>query len=148
MTAPHTPSSAGATSATVTPTPENASTGELIGQLTEQITSLVRNEARLAQAEVTQKAKRLGVGAGLFGGAGLFAFFGVAVLVAAAVLALAAVLPDWLAAVIVAVVLFAIAGVLALVGKKDVEQAAPPVPTQAIAGVQADIAAVKEGMSR
>jgi hypothetical protein len=148
MTAPHTPSSAGATSATVTPAPENASTGELIGQLTEQITTLVRNEARLAQAEVTQKAKRLGVGAGLFGGAGLFAFFGVAVLVAAAVLALAAVLPDWLAAVIVAVVLFAIAGVLALVGKKDVEQAAPPVPTQAIAGVQADIAAVKKGMAR
>jgi nitrate/nitrite transporter NarK len=132
----------------VTPTPENASTGQLIGQLTEQITTLVRNEARLAQAEVTQKAKRLGVGAGLFGGAGLFAFFGVAVLVAAAVLALAAVLPDWLAAVIVAVVLFAIAGVLALVGKKDVEQAAPPVPTQAIAGVQADIAAVKKGMAR
>jgi len=148
MTAPHTPSSAGATSATVTPDPENASTGQLVGQLTEQITTLVRNEARLAQAEVTQKAKRLGVGAGLFGGAGLFAFFGVAVLVAAAVLALAAVLPDWLAAVIVAVVLFAIAGVLALVGKKDVEQAAPPVPTQAIAGVQADIAAVKKGMAR
>jgi len=148
MTAPHTPSSAGATSATVTPDPENPSTGQLIGQLTEQITTLVRNEARLAQAEVTQKAKRLGVGAGLFGGASLFAFFGVAVLVAAAVLALAAVLPDWLAAVIVAVVLFAIAGVLALVGKKDVEQAAPPVPTQAIAGVQADIAAVKKGMAR
>jgi len=148
MTAPHTPSSAGATSATVTPDPENASTGQLVGQLTKQITTLVRNEARLAQAEVTQKAKRLGVGAGLFGGAGLFAFFGVAVLVAAAVLALAAVLPDWLAAVIVAVVLFAIAGVLALVGKKDVEQAAPPVPTQAIAGVQADIAAVKKGMAR
>jgi hypothetical protein len=148
MTAPHSQSPAGATSASVPPAPENASTGQLIGQLTEQITSLVRNEARLAQAEVTQKAKRLGVGAGLFGGAGLFAFLGLAVLVAAAVLALAAVLPDWLAAVIVAVVLFAVAGVLALVGKKDVEQAAPPVPTQAIAGVQADIAAVKKGMAR
>jgi hypothetical protein len=148
MTAPHSQSPAGATSAAVTPEPENASTGQLIGQLTEQISSLVRNEARLAQAEVTQKAKRFGVGAGLFGGAGLFAFLGLAVLVAAAVLALAAVLPDWLAAVIVAVVLFAIAGALALVGKKDVERASPPVPTQAIAGVQADIAAVKQGMAR
>ena len=52
------------------PTPPNASTGQLISQLTEQISTLVRSEARLAQAEVTQKAKRLGVGAGLFGGAG------------------------------------------------------------------------------
>src|SRR3954462_2763336 len=146
MTAPtDRPDPCGATRAAVTPDPANASTGELIGQLTDQLSVLVRNEARLAQAEVTQKAKRLGVGAGLFGGAGLFAFLGLAVLVAAAVLALAAVLPDWLAAVVVAVVLFAIAGALALVGKKDVEQASPPVPTQAIAGVQADIAAVKKG---
>jgi hypothetical protein len=130
------------------PAPQDASTGELIGQLTEQLSRLVRDEARLAQAEVSQKAKKLGVGAGLFGGAGLMAFFGLAVLIAAAVLALDLVLPAWLAAVIVAVVLFAMAGVLALVGKKDVEQATPPVPTQAIAGVQADIATVKQGLSR
>jgi hypothetical protein len=149
MTAPTPlPGTAGATTANVPPEPENASTGQLIGQLTEQLTRLVRDEARLAQAEVTQKAKRLGVGAGLFGGAGLFAFFGLAVLVATAVLGLAHALPDWLAALVVAVVLFAIAGVLALVGKKDVQQAAPPVPTQAIAGVQADIATVKKGLSR
>jgi uncharacterized membrane protein YqjE len=128
--------------------PKDASTGELISQLTEQMSRLVRDEARLAQAEVTQKAKRLGIGAGLFGGAGLMAFFGLAVLISAAVLGLAAVLPAWLAALIVAVVLFAVAGVLALVGKKDVAQASPPVPTQAIAGVQADIAAVKQGLSR
>jgi hypothetical protein len=128
--------------------PKDASTGELISQLTEQLSRLVRDEARLAQAEVTQKAKRLGIGAGLFGGAGLMAFFGLAVLISAAVLSLTVVLPAWLAALIVAVVLFAVAGVLALVGKKDVAQASPPVPTQAIAGVQADIAAVKQGLSR
>src|SRR3712207_3459160 len=133
---PHPP--AGATSATVAPAPENATTGQLIGQLTEQISTLVRNEARLAQAEVTQKARRLGVGAGLFGGAGLLAFFGLATLITRRVLALALVLPGWLAALIVTVVLFAVAGVLALVGKKGVEQASPPVPTQAIAGVQSD----------
>jgi hypothetical protein len=150
MTAPTpAPPSGGATRATgATPAPENASTGQLIGQLSEQITRLVRDEARLAQAEVTQKAKRLGVGAGLFGGAGLFAFFGLAVLVASAVLELAHVLPDWLAGLIVAVVLLAVAGVLALVGKKDVEQASPPVPTQAIAGVKADVQTVKKGLSR
>jgi Putative Actinobacterial Holin-X, holin superfamily III len=149
MTAPsNQPDTTGATRAKVTPDPANASTGELIGQLTEQLSSLVRNEARLAQAEVTQKAKKLGVGAGLFGGAGLMGFFGLAVLISAAVLGLAEVLPAWLAALIVAVVLFAVAGVLALVGKKDVEQASPPIPTQAIAGVQADVATVKQGLSR
>ena len=130
------------------PAPEDASTGQLIGQLTEQISRLVRDEARLAQAEVTQKAKRLGVGAGLFGGAGLFAFFGLAVLIAAVVLALALALPGWLAALIVAVVLFAVAGVLALVGKKDVDKGAPPVPTEAIASTKADIATVKESARR
>ncbi len=148
MTAPHPQPAQGATSAAVPPTPENASTGQLIGQLTEQISRLVRDEARLAQAEVTQKAKRLGIGAGLFGGAGLFAYFGLAVLIATAVMALALVLPGWLAGLIVALVLFAIAGVLALVGKKDVAKGSPPVPTQAIAGVQADIATVKQGLSR
>jgi hypothetical protein len=139
----------GATRASAHPAdPADASTGQLITQLTEQISRLVRDEARLAQAEVTQKAKRLGIGAGLFGGAGLFAFLGLAVLVAAAVLALDLVLPAWLAALVVAVALLVVAGVLALVGKKDVEKASPPVPTQAIAGVQADIAAVKQGLSR
>ena len=64
------------------PAPEDASTGQLIGQLTEQLTRLVRDEARLAQADVTQKAKRLGVGADLYGGAGLFAFLRLALLVA------------------------------------------------------------------
>ncbi len=148
MTAPEAHATTGASRVDQQPAPENASTGQLIGQLTEQISRLVRDEARLAQAEVTQKAKRLGVGAGLFGGAGLFAFLGLAVLVATAVLALDLVLPAWLAALIVAVVLFAIAGVLALVGKKDVEKGSPPVPTQAMSSVKADIATVKESARR
>lgn len=140
---------AGASRASVPPpAPDDASTGQLIGQLTEQISRLVRDEARLAQAEVTQKAKRLGIGAGLFGGAGLFAFFGLAVLIAAAVLALALAMPGWLAALVVAVVLFAVAGVLALVGKKDVEKGSPPVPTEAIASTKEDIATVKESARR
>ncbi|MPQ97641.1 phage holin family protein [Modestobacter sp. I12A-02628] len=133
---------------TATLDPRHASTGQLLGDLTDQVTRLVRNEVALAQAEVTGKAKKLGVGAGLFGGAGLFAFFGTAVLVAAAVLGLAHVVPDWLAAVIVAVVLFVVAAVLALVGKKDVAQASPPVPTQAIDSVKADLATVKAHASK
>jgi uncharacterized membrane protein YqjE len=149
MTAPEQPGTAGATRAPVPAAdPSDASTGQLISRLTEQISALVRSEARLAQVEVTQKAKRLGIGAGLFGGAGLFAFFGFATLITTAILALALALPAWLAALIVTVVLFAVAGVLALIGKKDVEKATPPVPTEAIAGVQADIATVKQGLAR
>jgi hypothetical protein len=148
MTAPmNQPLGAGASRAHP-PTPQDATTGQLIGQLTDQLSRLVRDEARLAQAEVTQKAKKFGIGAGLFGGAGLMAFFGLAVLITAAVLALDLLLPAWLAAAIVAVVLFTAAGVLALVGRKDVAQASPPVPTQAIAGVQADIATLRQGLSR
>ena len=148
MTASNPQGTTGATRADQQPQPENASTGQLIGQLTEQISRLVRDEARLAQAEVTQKAKRLGIGAGLFGGAGLVAFFGLAALITAVILALALVLPDWLAALIVAVVLFAVAGVLALVGKKDVQKGSPPVPTEAISSVKTDIATVKESARR
>lgn len=142
------PPTGGATRATAVPSSHEPSTGQLISDLTTQITRLVKDEARLAQAEVTQKAKRLGVGAGLFGGAGLFAFFGLAALVTTAILALALVLPAWLSALIVAVVLFAVAGVLALVGKKDVQKGSPPVPTEAIASTKADIQTVKESARR
>lgn len=128
--------------------PQHATTGQLLGDLSDQVTRLVRNEVKLAQAEVTTKAKRLGVGAGLFGGAGLVAFFGLGVLITAAVLGLATVLPDWSAALIVAVVLFLVAGVLALRGKKDVAQAAPPLPTEAIQSVKDDVATVKGHTSR
>jgi hypothetical protein len=143
------PATGGATRAeTPPPDPRNASTGELVGSLSEQIGTLVRDEVRLAQAEITQKAKRLGVGAGLFGGAGLVAVLGLNALITAAILGLADVLPGWLAAIITAVVLFAVAGVLALIGRKDVQQAAPPLPTETMASVQADVAAVKEGIAR
>jgi putative superfamily III holin-X len=140
---------AGATRAqTAPPDPRNVPTGQLIGDLTDQIGTLVRDEVRLAQAEVTRKAKRLGVGAGLFGGAGLVAILGLNALVTAAIIGLADVLPGWLAAIIIAVVLFAVAAVLALIGRRDVRSAAPPLPTDAIAGVQADLATVKDGIGR
>jgi len=130
------------------PDPTQASTGELIGQLTDQLSRLARDEVRLAQAEVTQKAKRLGIGAGLFGGAGIVALLGVGALVTAAILGLANVMPGWLAGILVAVVLFLVAGVLALLGRKDVREATPPLPTDTIASVQADVATVKEGIAR
>jgi uncharacterized membrane protein YqjE len=123
----------------------DASVGELVSRLSEQTSQLIRDELRLAQLEMSAKGKKAGLGAGLFGGAGLFAFFGLASLVAAAILALAGPLSGWLAAIIVAAALFVIAGVVALVGKREVSQATPPVPEQAVAGIKQDVQALKPG---
>jgi hypothetical protein len=127
--------------------PESQTLGALVHQLSQQIPELIRSEIRLAQAEVAQKGKRAGVGIGMFSVAGLLAFLGVATLVATAVLALALVLPGWLAALLVAVALLAAAAATALLGKREVQQATPPVPERAVAGVKEDIAAVKGGHS-
>jgi uncharacterized membrane protein YqjE len=120
-----------------------ASTGELVTRLTEQVSTLVRDELALARVEMVEKGKRAGLGVGLFGGAGVFAWYGLGVAIATVILALALVWPAWLAALVVAVVLFAVAGVLALVGKKEVTQAVPPVPTEAVRSTKADVNAVK-----
>ncbi len=128
--------------------PDEASTGELVRQASEQISRLVRDELALARAEMTQKGKRAGVGAGLLGGGGLIALYGVAALLSAVVLALAEVMPGWLAALIVAVVLLAVAGVLALLGRGKVKQATPLAPEQTVHSVKADIDEVKERAKR
>lgn len=128
--------------------PAQASTADLVRDAAEQISRLVRDELALAKAEMTEKGKRAGVGAGLFGGGGLIALYGVAGLLTTVVLALAEAMPAWLAALIVTVVLFAVAAVLALLGRRHVQQATPPVPEQAIDSVKADIEQVKERAHR
>src|SRR5437868_14472198 len=100
--------------------PSEASLAELIKQLSEQSSRLARQEVELAKAELALKGKHAGIGAGMFGGAGVFGFYGLGVLIAAAVLGLATAMAAWLAAVVVAVVLGAAAGVLALQGKTKV----------------------------
>jgi uncharacterized membrane protein YqjE len=129
-------------SAGSTPT-ENASTGELITQLTAQTSRLVRDEIRLAQKEFQESAKHAGIGAGLFSVAGVLAAFGVATLIAAAVAAIALVLPVWAAALIVGAVLLASGGIAALTGKRQVHEASP-VPQQTVANVKEDIQEVKD----
>jgi uncharacterized membrane protein YqjE len=124
------------------------STAALVSQLSEQVSRLVRDELRLAKLELTDKGKRAGLGAGLFGGAGLVALYGLAVLVAAVVLLLTLALPAWAAALIVAAVLLAAAGVLALLGKRKVQQATPPLPEETVASVKADVEEVKERARR
>ena len=123
------------------------STAELVTRLTQQSTELMRSELKLAQAEMTEKAKKAGIGAGLFGGAGLIALYGVGALIATIILVLALFLAPWLAALIVTVVLFAIAGVVALMGKKQVSQATPAAPEKTIDNVKQDVATVKEARS-
>jgi len=124
------------------------SLGELVQQLSNQTASLVRKEIRLAQLELQEKGKRAGIGAGMFGGSGVVALYGLGALITAAILGLSTALAGWLAAVIVAVVLFAVAGVLALTGKQQVQQATPPAPEAAIESVQTDVEEVKERAGR
>ena len=119
---------------------------ELVNNLSQQTSQLIREELRLAQVELKEKGKHAGLGVGLFSGAGLLAFFGAATLIATAVLALAEVLPAWAAALIVALVLFAAAGVAALVGKREVEQATPPKPERTMDNLPRDVQAVKQPM--
>jgi hypothetical protein len=113
--------------------------GELLKQLSQETTTLVRQELDLAKAEMAQKGKRAGLGAGMFGGAGASAMLGLGALSAAAIAALDSAMPLWLAALIVAVIWLAVAGVLALSGKRKVQEATPPVPEQTQQSVKEDV---------
>jgi uncharacterized membrane protein YqjE len=118
--------------------------GELVKDLSTQVSTLVRQELELAKVELTEKGKQAGIGAGMLGGAGVFALYGVGALVATAILALATAVDGWLAALIVAVVLLAAAGVLALLGKARAKKAVPPVPEQALETTKEDVRYTKE----
>ncbi|UJW29099.1 phage holin family protein [Saccharothrix sp. AJ9571] len=127
-------------------TQDDRSVSQLVGDASEQLSRLVRDEMRLATAELQQKGKRLGTGAGLAGAAGFVAMVAVLVLVAAAVLGLAVVLPGWAAALIVAGVLLVVAGIAALAGRSQLKRGTPPVPEEAVASVQADVKVLKESV--
>ncbi len=124
------------------------STADLVRDVTELVPRLVQEELALAKAELTEKGKHAGVGAGLFGGGGLFAFFGLALLLTAAVLGLAEVMPAWASALIVAAVVLVLAAILAAVGRSQVMQAVPPLPTEAVDSTKQDVKAVKESARR
>jgi uncharacterized membrane protein YqjE len=126
--------------------PRERPLGELLKQLSEETTRLVRQEIELAKAELTQKGKQAGVGAGLFGAAGAIGLLALAALTTCFILALDAVMPAWLAALIVAVVYGVIAGVLAMQGRNKVRQATPPVPEQTVQTVKEDVQWAKTQM--
>jgi uncharacterized membrane protein YqjE len=123
---------------------DDRSTAELLRQLSQQTGDLVRHEMELAKTELREKAKAAGLGAGIFGGAGLLALYAVGALTACAILVLATLLDAWLAALIVGAGYAALAGVLALIGRKKVEQATPPVPEQAIESSKEDVEWTKQ----
>lgn len=120
----------------------DASLGELLSQLSAQTSRLVRDEIRLAQKEFQDSARHAGAGAGLISVAGLLAVFGLLALIAAAVAALSLVLPVWAAALIVGAVLLVIAGIAALVSRREIEQVTPAAP-QTVTSVKKDIDEVK-----
>jgi len=111
----------------------------LLRELSEQTTRLVRQEIELAKAEVSEKGKRAGIGAGMFGSAGVVGLFAFGALTAAIIAALSLAMDTWLAALIVAVVYGAIAGVLALKGRSKLQQAMPPVPQASVESVKEDV---------
>lgn len=137
------PTGAPATTEFEAPTLPEPTLGALAHDLSQQLPDLIRSEMRLAQAELTEKGKRAGLGLGMFGAAGILGLFGFGCLLATAIIALAHAVPDWLSALIVTLVVLAVAGVVALVGKKKVAAATPPKPVRAIEGIKEDIATVK-----
>jgi uncharacterized membrane protein YqjE len=120
------------------------SMADLMRQLSEQTSTLVRQEMELARAELTEKGKQAGVGIGMFGAAGIVALYAVGGLTAALILVLSKAVDAWLAALIVAAVYGAVAGILALAGRTRVQRGVPPVPERTVETVKADVQATKQ----
>ncbi len=129
-------------------TAQDSSTSELVKQMSEQVTRLVRDEMRLAQLEMTRKGKRAGLGVGAFGGGGILALYGIGCLLAAAIIGLATVVAAWLAALIIGAGVLIISAGAALFGRAQLSNATPPVPQQAAASVREDVQEIRESAHR
>ena len=112
--------------------------GELVKDLASQTSTLVRQEIQLAQAEVTQKGKLAGKGAGMLAGAAVFGLLALGALSAALIALLDTFMATWVAALIVMVLWLIVAFVLAKAGQKSLQQATPPAP-QTVETVKEDI---------
>jgi MFS family permease len=123
---------------------QDRSLADLARELSNQTTELVHHEVELAKAELRVKGKRAGVGAGMFGGAGALGLYALGALTAAIIAGIAEVVPVWVSALIVAALYGAVAGILALRGKKKVQQATPPLPEQTVQSVKEDVRYTKQ----
>jgi uncharacterized membrane protein YqjE len=113
--------------------------GELLKQLSQETTTLVKQELDLAKAEVAEKGAKAGKGVGMFGGAGVVGLLALGSFTAFLIMLLDGAMPNWAAALVVTAVYAAIAGVLALQGRNKVKEATPPVPEQAVESVKEDV---------
>jgi uncharacterized membrane protein YqjE len=115
------------------------STGELVKQLSEQTTTLVRKEIELAKAELTEKGKVAGQGAGMFGGAAVAGLLALGTLTVVIIALLDKAMDLWVAALIVTLVYGAVAAVLAMRGRDRVKEGLPPAPEQTVETVKEDV---------
>ncbi len=115
------------------------STGDLVKELSSQVSALVRQEVELAKVEMADKGKKAGVGLGMFGGAGVAALLGLGSLTAFLILVLHQAIPAWAAALVVTVIWGAVAGVLAIQGREKVKEVGTPIPEQTTESVKEDV---------
>ena len=124
------------------------SAGELVKDLSEQVSALVRDELALAKLELTRKGKQAGQAGGMFGGSAVIGLYGVGCLIACAVIAISGVISAWLAALIVGAALLVVAGLVAMAGKARLKKATPPVPEETVSSVKADVEEIREAARR
>jgi hypothetical protein len=115
------------------------SIGELFSKLSNETSTLIRQEMELARAELTEKGRQAGKGAGLFGGAATVALLGAGAITAGIVLLLALLIPDWLAAILVGLVFVGVAALLGMKGRDEIQAATPPVPEETVDTVKEDV---------
>lgn len=119
-------------------------TGELVKQLSSQVSTLVRKEVELAQVELAEKGKKAGAGAGMFGGAGVAGLMALGALTAFLILVLALAMPAWGAALLVTALWAGVAGVLALQGREKLREMGTPAPETTIETVKEDVQWLKD----
>jgi uncharacterized membrane protein YqjE len=119
--------------------PRDHSIGELVKELATETSTLVRQELDLAKAEMAERGKRAGKGAGMLGAGAVVGLLALGALTACLIAALDNAVATWLAALIVTVVYLAVAGVLFTNGRKQIREATPPVPEQTIDSVKEDV---------
>ncbi len=127
---------------------QERSTGDLVKLVSEQVSVLVRDELKLAQLEMTGKAKQAGQGMGMMGGGALIALYGAACLIACVIIAISHSLQAWLAALIVGAALLVVAVVVSAAGRSTMRKGTPPVPTEAVESVKTDVEEIKHKVRR
>jgi uncharacterized membrane protein YqjE len=126
--------------------PREESVGELLGQLSSDISTLVRQEIALARVEMSEKGKTIGKGVGMLGGASVAGLAMLGALTTTLIALLAQAMDVWIAALIVTVLWGVVAAVLAQLGRKQLKEAAPPKPEQTIETIKEDVQWAKTQM--